>query len=83
MKKENELPEDIINQPVSNADMIDTDKDENSPSNTYADEVAYEDGSNSETSDTKSSDSPFYVDDLMRNENPESVKAGEKVYFCS
>lgn len=79
IKEENEEPENSTVQSPSNANMFDPDGDENVLSDTYAEEVMFEDGSNEETSDTKLSDSPFYVDDLMRNENPETLRAGEKV----
>lgn len=79
IKEENEEPENSVIQSSSNANMIDPDGDENLLSDTYAEEVMFEEGSNEDTSDTKLSDSPFYVDDLMRNENPETLRAGEKV----
>lgn len=83
IKEENDEPENSVIQSSSNANMVDQDGDENLFSDTYTEEVMFEEGSNEDTSDTKLSDSPFYVDDLMRNENPETLRAGEKVLLLS
>lgn len=82
IQSENESSKNSISQSESNTEdnVSDTEDDENIPSDAYIEDMS-EDGSYGEASNIKLPNSSFCLDDLIKPECPENLKAVEKVYL--